>query len=144
NPARPATGSCWTRISDPVENPLVREIAVAGRRLAEPHQRPSRSVARLTAERPDLFLKYRCKRQCPRWAVAVKSTENGERLSNMSHKTERSGNEPRKDEDTMEESHDVIGNYLAACGTVRAAFHDMSREFLMARPVPGKWSAMEV
>src|SRR5262249_7164568 len=47
-------------------------------------------------------------------------------------------------EDAMEESHDVIGNYLATCGAVRAAFHDISREFLMARPVPGKWSAMEV
>jgi hypothetical protein len=44
----------------------------------------------------------------------------------------------------MEESHDVIGNYLATCAAVRAAFHGMSRELLMARPVANKWSALEV
>jgi hypothetical protein len=44
----------------------------------------------------------------------------------------------------MEESHDVIGNYLATCGAVRAAFHGVSRELLMARPVANKWSALEV
>jgi uncharacterized damage-inducible protein DinB len=44
----------------------------------------------------------------------------------------------------MEESHDVIGGYLAACGEVRAAFGDMSRESLVARPVANTWSALEV
>ena len=42
------------------------------------------------------------------------------------------------------ESRDVIEEYLAAIETVRAAFADMSRELLFARPVAGKWSSQEV
>jgi len=42
------------------------------------------------------------------------------------------------------ESRDVIEEYLAAIETVRAAFGDMSRELLFARPVAGKWSSQEV
>ena len=42
------------------------------------------------------------------------------------------------------ESRDVIEEYLAAVETVRAAFADMSRELLFARPVAGKWSSQEV
>ena len=41
-------------------------------------------------------------------------------------------------------SRDVIEEYLAAIETVRAAFGDMSRELLFARPVAGKWSSQEV
>ena len=44
----------------------------------------------------------------------------------------------------MEDSHDVIGSYLAACSAVRTAFCDMNREMLIARPVANKWSALEV
>ena len=44
----------------------------------------------------------------------------------------------------MEESHDVISSYLAACDAVRTAFCDMNREMLIARPVANKWSALEV
>jgi hypothetical protein len=44
----------------------------------------------------------------------------------------------------MQESHEIIESYLAACAAVQTAFSDMGRELLMARPVPGKWSAMEV
>jgi hypothetical protein len=36
------------------------------------------------------------------------------------------------------ESRDVIEGYVAAIETVRAAFGDMSRELLFARPVAGK------
>ena len=42
------------------------------------------------------------------------------------------------------QSRDVIEEYLAAIETVRAAFADMSRELLFARPVAGKWSSQEV
>ena len=42
------------------------------------------------------------------------------------------------------ESRDVIEEYLAAIETVRAAFGDISRDLLFARPVPGKWSSQEV
>ena len=42
------------------------------------------------------------------------------------------------------ESRDVIEEYLAAIETVRAAFGDMSRELLFARPVAGMWSSQEV
>src|SRR6266404_5807267 len=42
------------------------------------------------------------------------------------------------------ESRDVILEYLAAIETVRAAFGDMSRELLVARPVAAKWSSQEV
>ena len=44
----------------------------------------------------------------------------------------------------MQESHEIIESYLAACAAVQKAFSDMGRELMMARPVPGKWSAMEV
>ena len=44
----------------------------------------------------------------------------------------------------MPESDDTIENYLAACDSVRAAFAGMNHEQMMARPVPGKWSALEV
>src|SRR5882724_6556452 len=42
------------------------------------------------------------------------------------------------------ESRDVTEEYLAAVDTVRAAFADMSRDLLFARPVAGKWSSQEV
>jgi uncharacterized damage-inducible protein DinB len=51
---------------------------------------------------------------------------------------------PRESEILMQESHETIEGYLAACGAVQTAFSDMSHELMMARPVPGKWSAMEV
>ena len=44
----------------------------------------------------------------------------------------------------MQESHEIIESYLAACAAVQTAFGDMGRELIMARPVPGKWSSMEV
>jgi len=44
----------------------------------------------------------------------------------------------------MQESHEIIENYLAACAAVQTSFSDMSRELLMARPVANKWSALEV
>src|ERR1700747_1321906 len=37
-----------------------------------------------------------------------------------------------------------IDNYLAGPRTLRQAVAGMSREQLLARPVPGKWSTMEV
>ena len=49
-----------------------------------------------------------------------------------------------KHEAMLMESRDVIEEYLAAIETVRAAFGDMSRELLFARPVAGKWSSQEV
>lgn len=49
-----------------------------------------------------------------------------------------------KSERLMQESHEIIESYLAACGAVQTAFSDMGRELMMARPVPEKWSAMEV
>ena len=44
----------------------------------------------------------------------------------------------------MQESHEIIESYLAARAAVQTAFSDMGRELMMARPVSGKWSAMEV
>ncbi len=44
----------------------------------------------------------------------------------------------------MRESHEIIVSYLAACAAVQTAFSDMGRQLMMARPVPGKWSTMEV
>ena len=44
----------------------------------------------------------------------------------------------------MQESHEIIESYLAACAAIQTAFSDMGRELMMARPVAGKWSAMEV
>src|SRR6266700_3723366 len=44
----------------------------------------------------------------------------------------------------MQESHEIIESYLAACAAVQTAFSDMGRELMMARPVPGKRSALEV
>jgi hypothetical protein len=44
----------------------------------------------------------------------------------------------------MHESLETIDNYLAACDSVRAAFAGMTHEQMIARPVPGKWSALEV
>src|SRR5436190_8611359 len=41
-------------------------------------------------------------------------------------------------------AHHVIEEYLAAIEPVRAAFADMSRDLLFARPVAGKWSSQEV
>ena len=49
-----------------------------------------------------------------------------------------------KHEAMLMESRDVIEEYLAAIETVRAAFGDMSRELLFARPVAGMWSSQEV
>jgi hypothetical protein len=49
-----------------------------------------------------------------------------------------------KHEVTLMESRDVIEEYLAAIETVRAAFGDMSRERLFARPVAGMWSSQGV
>ena len=42
------------------------------------------------------------------------------------------------------EARDVIEEYLAAVERVQAAFGDMGRELLFARPIAGKWSAQEV
>jgi uncharacterized damage-inducible protein DinB len=38
----------------------------------------------------------------------------------------------------------TIGNYLAGPGLLRKALAGMSREQLLARPVPGKWSTLQV
>src|SRR5690349_5415413 len=38
----------------------------------------------------------------------------------------------------------LIDNYLAGPQTLRQAVADLSREQLLARPVPGKWSSLEV
>jgi uncharacterized damage-inducible protein DinB len=39
---------------------------------------------------------------------------------------------------------ELVDNYLAGVQTLREAVADMSREQLLARPVPGKWSTLEV
>jgi uncharacterized damage-inducible protein DinB len=39
---------------------------------------------------------------------------------------------------------DIIGPYLASCDDLRAAYDGMTIDQLHARPVEGKWSAMEV
>ncbi len=39
---------------------------------------------------------------------------------------------------------EIIESYLASCGDLRAAYDGLSRDQLHARPVEGKWSAMEV
>jgi hypothetical protein len=39
---------------------------------------------------------------------------------------------------------DLIENYLAGIPTLRDAVAGMTREQLLARPVPGKWSTLEV
>lgn len=44
----------------------------------------------------------------------------------------------------MSAMQDLIRNYLAGTKTVRDAIAGMSAEQLRARPVPGKWSALEV
>src|SRR5215475_9504584 len=38
----------------------------------------------------------------------------------------------------------LIDNYLAGVQTLRQAVAGMTREQLLARPVPGKWSTLEV
>ena len=38
----------------------------------------------------------------------------------------------------------AIDEYLAGPGELRAAIADLSREQLVARPIPGKWSVLEV
>jgi uncharacterized damage-inducible protein DinB len=47
-------------------------------------------------------------------------------------------------ESHMSNSAELIQGYVDASKDVRAAFGGMSQEHLRARPVPGKWSAMEV
>ena len=42
------------------------------------------------------------------------------------------------------ELNQLIERYLASSDDVSAAFSGLSREQLLAHPVPGKWSAMEV
>src|SRR5262245_21644283 len=49
-----------------------------------------------------------------------------------------------KHEAMLMDARDVIEEYLAAVETVQAAFGDMSRELLFARPVAGMWSSQEV
>ena len=44
----------------------------------------------------------------------------------------------------MNQSTELLGRYLAGVVEVREAFAGMSREQLLARPVAGKWSSMEV
>ncbi|CAN5488005.1 hypothetical protein BH10PLA2_BH10PLA2_10520 [soil metagenome] len=44
----------------------------------------------------------------------------------------------------MSESEEIIDRYRAGTDDVRSAFADLSREQLIARPVPGKWSSLEV
>ena len=39
---------------------------------------------------------------------------------------------------------ELIEDYLAGIGTLRQALAGMSREQMLARPVPGKWSTLEV
>jgi len=39
---------------------------------------------------------------------------------------------------------ELIDNYLAGARALRAAVADMTREQVVARPVPGKWSTLEV
>ncbi|SIO65001.1 Uncharacterized damage-inducible protein DinB (forms a four-helix bundle) [Singulisphaera sp. GP187] len=39
---------------------------------------------------------------------------------------------------------DILDAYLAGTGELRTAFDGMTRDQLLARPVEGKWSAMEV
>ncbi|GIW84782.1 MAG: DinB family protein [Thermogemmata sp.] len=41
-------------------------------------------------------------------------------------------------------AHALADEYLAGAFAVRAAVADMSREQLLARPIPGRWSTMEV
>src|SRR5437773_9841885 len=41
-------------------------------------------------------------------------------------------------------SSPLIDSYLAGSQTLRQAVAGMSREHLLARPVPGKWSTLEV
>src|SRR5215831_6952283 len=38
----------------------------------------------------------------------------------------------------------LIENYLAGVGQLRQAVAGMSREQVLARPIPGKWSTLEV
>ena len=44
----------------------------------------------------------------------------------------------------MPSLNELIDNYLAGPRTLRQAVAGMTREQLLARPVPGKWSTMEV
>lgn len=44
----------------------------------------------------------------------------------------------------MSNFNELIENYLAGIGTLRQAVAGMSREQLLARPVAGKWSTLEV
>jgi uncharacterized damage-inducible protein DinB len=44
----------------------------------------------------------------------------------------------------MHESNPVVENYLTACDAVADAFRGMDHEMMVARPVPGKWTALEV
>jgi uncharacterized damage-inducible protein DinB len=44
----------------------------------------------------------------------------------------------------MNESADLLARYRDGVVQVRDAFAGLSREQLLARPVPGKWSSMEV
>ncbi len=44
----------------------------------------------------------------------------------------------------MNQSMELLDRYLAGVAEVRKAFAGMTREQLLARPVAGKWSAMEV
>ena len=39
---------------------------------------------------------------------------------------------------------DILNDYLAAFDDLRTAFDGMTRDQLIAQPVEGKWSAMEV
>lgn len=38
----------------------------------------------------------------------------------------------------------ALESYLAGSANLRAAVADMSREQLVARPIPGRWSVLEV
>jgi uncharacterized damage-inducible protein DinB len=44
----------------------------------------------------------------------------------------------------MSSLHQLIGAYVAGAQSLRRAVAGMNREQLLARPVPGKWSTMEV
>lgn len=44
----------------------------------------------------------------------------------------------------MSDMSNVLERYVASCDDVAASFSDMTREQLLARPIEGKWSSLQV
>ncbi len=44
----------------------------------------------------------------------------------------------------MDTINAAVANYLAGSANLRAAVAGMSRENVIARPIPGRWSVLEV